>query len=201
MRADMIGSPKIKSWVPALMMGALLALPALAETAEEHFPGYARLCGYPLVVASTASVAQARLNKAGEPVIVLDPVLSEPEQSHRRIFMIAHECAHHRLSHVTKLQRRKRRQSRRIVRDHELSADCWAAETLAEARMDRTLEVMEDRFFRAGLYSPGGGYPAGVQRASIIRACAESGRTRARAASATQDARTDPPSARRRTNR
>jgi hypothetical protein len=41
---------------------------------------------------------------------------------------------------------------------------------------------MMDRFFKSGLYSPGGGYPSGLQRSTIIRECARIGREAARAA-------------------
>ena len=183
----MSGIPTITPLTLAVLLAAA-PVPVEAGKGDEPFPGYDSLCGYPLVMSSTASVAQARLGRDGQPVIVLDPQLSGPDESHRRVFLIAHECAHHRMGHVAEAERRKRTRSRRVVRDHELSADCWAAETLAQARMDRTLRVIEDRFFRGGLYSPGGGYPAGIQRASIIRACAESGRNRSKAASLTPGA-------------
>lgn len=165
-----------------LVYCAVLTFSVRAEPFEEPFPGYARLCGYPLLTSSTPSVALAKLNRAGDPVIVLDPVLDQPTESHRRLFLIAHECAHHKMGHVHAPELRKRILSRRVVRDHELSADCWAAEVLAQAGLDRSVKVMEDRFYRAGLYSPGGGYPAGVQRATIIRECARIGRTNANAA-------------------
>ncbi len=151
-------------------------MPVWAEPVAEPFPGYTELCGYPLITASTARVALAKLNRAGQPIIVLDPVLEQPAERHRRVFLIAHECAHHLMGHVQAQALRERTRSRRVVRDHELSADCWAAEVLAKAGLDRSVRVMEDRFFRSGLYSPGGGYPAGVQRATIIRECALVGR-------------------------
>ena len=186
----MSGIPTIRSLAFAALLAAA-PVPAAAGQGDEPFPGYDSVCGYPLIEAATASIAQARSGDGGQPVIVLDPVLSGSDEAHRRAFMIAHECAHHRLGHVAEAERRKRTQSRGVVRDHELSADCWAAETLARARMDRTIRVMQDRFFRAGRYSPGGGYPAGIQRASIIRTCAESGRNRLKAASLTPGAEGD----------
>jgi hypothetical protein len=154
----------------------LFAHAAGSETVREPFPRYEELCGYPLIAASTPHVATARQNSAGEAVIVLDPILDLQTEKHRRVFMIAHECAHHRLGHVDVAERRKRRSSPNVVQDHELSADCWAAETLARIGLTDTLRIMESRFYRAGLYSPGGGYPAGVQRATIISECARSGR-------------------------
>lgn len=158
-------------------------LPGASDAwSDEPFPGYKALCGIPIVVRATPSVSLATLNRSGQPVIQIDPVLERKSERLRRTFLIAHECAHHRMGHVSDAERRKRAMSRRVVRDHEMSADCWAAETLARAGDDRAVRIMMDRFYRAGLYSPGGGYPAGIQRATIIRDCAAAGR-RTRASS------------------
>ena len=154
----------------------LSGLGSVRATAAEAWPGYAAACGFPLLVASTPTVAQATRNRAGQPVIILDPVLQRQTERDRRLFMIAHECAHHRMGHVSVASRRQRKMSRAVVRDQEMSADCWAAETLARAGLDRTVRIMADRFFRSGFYSPGGGYPSGLQRSTIIRECALIGR-------------------------
>lgn len=172
----MIGFSILRLFTAGAAITVLLGTSIRAESQGEPFPGYDALCGYPLVIASTPSVAVAHVDRSGRPVIILDPVLEVESERHRRMFLIAHECAHHRLGHSVKREQRKRKLLPKLVRDHELSADCWAAETLAQAGENRAVRVMEDRFFRAGLYSPGGGYPAGVQRASIIRECARTGR-------------------------
>lgn len=173
----MFGFSTLRLWMTCALIGAGLGTGAAFETENEPFPGYDTLCGFPLITASTPSVAQAHIDRNGQPVIILDPTLQETAEQYRRVFLIAHECAHHRMGHAVKREQRKRRLLPKLVRDHELSADCWAAETLARVGKDRTLRVMEDRFFRGGLYSPGGGYPAGVQRATIIRECARIGRS------------------------
>ena len=144
---------------------------------DEPFPGYSEACGYPMIYAPTASVSQAVLSPSDQEIIVLDPLLAEPGEAERRQFLIAHECAHHRMQHAGIASRRARARSAEIIRDQELSADCWAAETLARQGMDRTVQIMADRFFKSGLYSPGGGYPAGIQRSTIVMHCAERGRT------------------------
>lgn len=166
----------LKMFTVSAIISAFFGTNVFAQADDEPFLGYNELCGYPLITASTRTVAQAKIDQGGRPVIILDPILQEKSEQYRRVFLIAHECAHHRFGHSLKREQRKRSLLPKLVRDHELSADCWAAETLARAGNDRAVRVMEDRFFRAGLYSPGSGYPAGVQRASIIRECARIGR-------------------------
>ncbi|MFK7942725.1 MAG: hypothetical protein AB8B85_07435 [Paracoccaceae bacterium] len=148
----------------------------LAFAQNEPFPGYDAKCGYRLIYAPTQTVSQAVIDRYGEEIIVLDPSLAHEQEAAQRTFLIAHECAHHRMDHAQDVSRKKRQRSAKVVRDQELSADCWAAETLAEIGEDRTIRIMADRFFKAGLYSPGGGYPAGMQRSTIVMHCAEKGR-------------------------
>lgn len=166
-----------KSWFSLFsLFAAVFSYCTFADEIEEAFPGYADLCGYPIVVSTTPTIAQAVIGAEGSKVIVIDPSLQAPEESFRRTFMIAHECAHHRMGHSNLASRQQRILSSRVVRDQELSADCWAAETLARAGQDRTTRLMADRFFRGGLYSPGNGYPSGLQRSTIIQQCAQAGR-------------------------
>lgn len=148
------------------------------EAAGEPFSGYNELCGYKMVTDNTVHVSLATVDPSGTPLIVLDPRLDAPWEKHRRVFLIAHECAHHRLGHVTPDNLALRSVSRGAVRDQEMSADCWAAEQLAQIGEDRTVQVMMDRFFKSGFYSPGGGYPSGLQRSTIIRECADIGRSK-----------------------
>lgn len=144
----------------------------------EPFSGYDRLCGFKVVVEPTAHISLATLDAAGTPLIVLDPRLYSAGEEFRRVFLIAHECAHHLLGHVTEDNFALRSASRSAVRDQEMSADCWAAEQLAVVGEDRIVRIMMDRFYKSGFYSPGGGYPSGLQRSTIIRECAHIGRTK-----------------------
>ena len=146
----------------------------------DAFPAYSRQCGFPIVFAPTLSISQAVLDNRGRPVIVLDPSLGASEETDRRIFLIAHECAHHRMGHSRAASVAERLLSPGLVRDQELSADCWAAEHLARHGFDRAVQLVALRFHRSGLYSPGHGYPAGIQRSSIIRQCADQGRRQRR---------------------
>lgn len=168
------------------MAASSLALGSL-RPAEEPFPGYTDLCGYRLVYEANPTISQAVVRPSGEKVILLDPMLAQEQETAQRQFLIAHECAHHRMDHAGVASRQARLRSAKVIRDQELSADCWAAETLAQRGLDRTIRIMADRFFKAGLYSPGGGYPAGIQRSTIVMHCAQKGR----------DARAEPDGAKR----
>ena len=95
-----------------LLAGAIL-LPGLpvsaqAEDQSEPFPGYDNACGYRIVVTPTSSVSQAVVRPDGTRVILLDPRLDSGIERFRRIFLIAHECAHHRMGHADPASRRGR---------------------------------------------------------------------------------------------
>lgn len=156
----------------ALPLAAGAAPPAdrLAERLPEPYPGYARECGYPILFKATRHVSFARIHPRHGPVIWLDPTLSLPHQRMHRLFLIAHECAHHRLGHTTP-RGLKLRAGLNGVPDQELSADCWAAEALTRAGHERMARLIGDQMYRKGLYSPGARYPSGVQRSTMIVHC------------------------------
>jgi len=144
----------------------------------EPFEGYGEACGMPIYFAVTPQLALALRDESGRPIIVLDPRLAAGVEAPRRVFLVAHECAHHVLKHTTASGLLGRRASTKVVLDQELSADCWAAELLGLKGYDEALRIMGQRFARSGLYSPGRGYPSGMQRSNIIRLCGEAGRRR-----------------------
>lgn len=141
------------------------------QGAKEPFPGYAEECGFKIFLKPSRQVALAERSDDGTMVIFIDPLLTKPENEFHKAFLIAHECAHHRLGHTSEDGLALRLKSRRMVTDQELSADCLAAELLARAGLTNFTKTMSTRMGRAGIFSPGGGYPAGVQRAKIIRRC------------------------------
>ena len=165
--------------VLALLLGVGVAgghAGAGRDAPQDPFPGYARECGYPIIYTTTLALSEAVIDGRGRLKIVIDPSLAAREENDRLVFLLAHECAHHQMDHARVASRRARALSDQVIRDQELSADCWAAELLARLGHERPILIMTQRFYRAGLYSPGGGYPAGVQRASIIQQCARHGR-------------------------
>ncbi len=151
----------------------LLATPVAAQTYEgATFSGYDEICGYDIRIERTAYLSEARSKAGDTPVIVIDPTLLKPKQGFHRTFLIAHECAHHKMAHTTRGGLAKRFTARNGIRDQEMSADCWAAETLTRAGLLPPLLNIADQFFRRGFVSPGGGYPSGIQRSNVIRHCA-----------------------------
>jgi len=150
----------------------LFATPVVAQDYEgATFPGYAETCGYDIRIQRTVYLSEAR-SEDDTPVIVIDPTLLKPKQGFHRTFLIAHECAHHKMAHTTRGGLAKRFTARNGIRDQEMSADCWAAETLTRAGLLPPLLNIADQFFRRGFVSPGGGYPSGIQRSNVIRHCA-----------------------------
>jgi hypothetical protein len=143
----------------------------IAERVAEPYPGYNRHCGFPILFQPNNTISLARIDRRLGPIIVLDPVLTYPGQEAHRRFLIAHECAHHRFRHTSLHGLRERALRPNGVEDQELSADCWAAETLTAADMDHDARFIVDMFYRKGLHSPGSGYPSGVQRSTMIYHC------------------------------
>lgn len=164
-----------------VMMSTLLSSGAMAGPAEdkiaqrvpEPYPGYAKMCGFPIVYTRIRTVSLARIDARLGKLIVLDPILTTPAQAGHQRFLIAHECAHHVLGH-TAPDGLNERVSDKGVTDQELSADCWAAEALADPEYSEDARFVADMFFRQGLYSPGSGYPSGVQRSTVIFHCLKS---------------------------
>lgn len=114
-------------------------------------------------------------------MITLDPLLTYPSQHAHRRFMIAHECAHHKLEHTT-LAGLIARRGDKGVEDQELSADCWASEALVKAGLYNDVRFVVDLFYRKGLHSPGAGYPSGVQRSTMMYHCLKTADRKIRAA-------------------
>ena len=169
--------PTIFSALVVLVSSHVSAGPAsdkIAQRVLEPFPGYARKCGYPILFANVSTVSLARIHARFGKIIVLDPILTYPAQGAHRRFLIAHECAHHRLDHTAHKGLWMRRTVDKGVEDQELSADCWAAETLVAAGLGHEVRGIAEAFYRKGLHSPGSGYPSGVQRSTLIYHCMKS---------------------------
>lgn len=163
--------------VPLLLLALLAPLAAKAEE-PSLFGSYETLCGYQVVYWPTRHVALSHITPDGREIIVLDPILQRGSEDARRRFLAAHECAHHRMGHSKPASVARRIADAAEVADQELSADCWAAETLARAgEMDAVLHIA-DMFYRGGNASPGSGYPSGIQRALTIKRCGEIGLSR-----------------------
>lgn len=154
------------------LAGPPLPIVPMVGADAEPFETYDEACGYPILETPLPQLALAMRDTRGDPVIVLDPVLRNRGHEARRVFLIAHECGHHRLDHTKSSEIRNRAGDPGTVRDQELSADCWAAEELMRAGEEEVIRLMAEDFFRQGALSPGKGYPSGVQRSRLIVQCA-----------------------------
>ena len=157
-----------------LITGSAFASPAadkIAQRVGEPYPGYNKKCGFPILFRNITSISLARIDRRLGPIIVLDPLLTYPAQGAHRRFLIAHECAHHLLGHTKPRGLRDRAVRPKGVEDQELSADCWAAEALTDADLINEVRFIVDLFYRKGLHSPGGGYPSGIQRSTLLYHC------------------------------
>ena len=151
---------------------AVLILSNQAQAQPDMFVGYDSFCGLPVVVGHDPQTATARKNSLGKPFIHIDPgAISNWTTS--RIFVLAHECAHHLLGHTNTLGEMERYFGG--TRKQELEADCWAARQLRRFGhmfdLDRTVLEQLSR----GHFKPGGGYPSGTERATNIVQCSRSG--------------------------
>ena len=161
------------SFCIALASGGAGNADEAAVSHETPFKTFEAKCGYPVVWERTSHVSKAEIDPVEGPRIVLDPSLRTADQSFHRIFLIAHECAHHLMEHTTEEGITFRMTRRHGVRDHELSADCWASEELTRNGHLPQLLNLADAFWRRGFVSPGQGYPSGIQRSNVIRHCAQ----------------------------
>jgi hypothetical protein len=159
----------------------LLLFPVTASAQSDEpppFASYEAFCDYQIVYWPTIHMALGHVTPDGRRIIVLDPILQRANEMPRRVFLAAHECAHHRFGDTRPEGIAKRIADASVVTDQELKADCWAAETLARAGDFAVVEAMAAQFYRDGAASPGGGYPSGVQRALTLKRCGETGLAR-----------------------
>ena len=167
----MIGPDPIRTLTRCALAIAMAILGSTAAHAQENFAEYDTLCGYQIIYWPTRHMALSHVTPDGREVIILDPLLQRGEETARRVFLTAHECAHHRMGHSDPASVARRISHRGEVADQELSADCWAAETLAKAGFAAELEEIAVKFYQSGGASPGNGYPSGIQRALMIKRC------------------------------
>lgn len=138
---------------------------------DPMFDGFAARCDMPVVYRSTWHGSLAEHDDAGRPVIVLDLSLRLPARRFQRNFLLAHECAHHLLGHTSPDAVAMRRTHGAVVAAQEKAADCWAAQFLGQLGRDDEAKAMAEFFYRRGTGLPGGGYPSGADRSTLIQHC------------------------------
>ena len=153
------------------MITVLLLVGLLTSTQAQPvlFAGYDEFCGVPVVVRPNSQVATAELDSFGRPVIHIDPG-AMANWTTSRVFVLAHECAHHRLGHITPGGLWARNTLFWATRTQELEADCWAARALASVGYRQDLErAYIDFAYQGGI--PPGNYPSGLERSQTVARC------------------------------
>ncbi len=85
-----------------LLLFAMFLMPFSVFSQPSIFAGYDSFCGLPVVVGNDAQSASARKDQFGRKFIHVDPnVMSNWSMS--RMFVLAHECAHHLLGHTNRI--------------------------------------------------------------------------------------------------
>ena len=159
----------------ALVITMVTGLPVYSEpdlvTSDSLFSGFSETCPQKIIYRPTARVSQAEHDENGNEVIVLDPSLKSPAERNRRIFLAAHECAHHLFGHTSVEGLIERRYVIGMISKQELMADCWAAEYLGRLGQGGDMAAIAESFYRRGRLYAVNGYPSGIERALTVRRC------------------------------
>lgn len=151
----------------AVMAGLAILLLALTAKAQV-FAGYDAFCGLPVIVGTDPQTASARTDSTGGKYIHIDPYAME-NWTASRMFVLAHECAHHRLGHTSFHGQAERFYGG--TAKQELEADCWAATALRSIGSDFEITRTVLSQSNQGHFSSAG-YPSGAMRAQNIDNCA-----------------------------
>jgi hypothetical protein len=134
------------------------------------FVGYDSFCGLPVYVRSTTQTAEATFDERGRPIIIIDPGVYG-NWTASRIFVIAHECAHHINGHTSSAGMMRRFHGNGTAAQ-ERGADCWAAEQLAQIGLIDEIERALFDFANAPTQPFWSPYPSGRERAGVVYGCA-----------------------------
>lgn len=120
--------------------------------------------------------ARARLDAEGKPIILMDRgVFKQPDYAR---FLMAHECCHHTLGHLDRLQRQLAQVGSKpfsaiagSVRTMELEADCCAAKILRQRSDQVSIDAAKRNMASFGGIPTGAYYPNGIERSYVISDC------------------------------
>ncbi|CAD7849802.1 MAG: hypothetical protein [Olavius algarvensis Delta 4 endosymbiont] len=133
----------------------------------DMFAGYDAFCGLPVVVGPNPQMATAETDRIGRKFIHIDP-RAMSNWTNSRIFVLAHECAHHRLGHTSSMGKLERFSGG--TARQELAADCWAAKKLRQIGYEFDISRTILQHASRGHFSANG-YPSGNRRARNILNC------------------------------
>lgn len=158
---------KRKLLVVAMYFGLIMASNGVIA---EILADYDQFCIAPIVEAQNPHGASAARDQFGNPVIYVDPEFMR-HWAMSRIFVLAHECAHHMLGHTLPQGMWFRTNQVWATRQQELNADCWAAQQLSLLGDIEGLKKVIVQFSSQGS-QPQGSHPSGAERAGTIANCA-----------------------------
>ncbi len=181
----------VRALLQAFVITMVTGLPAYSApdlvSDDDLFSGFSETCSQKIIYRPTARVSQAEHDENGNEVIVLDPSLKSPAEKSRRIFLAAHECAHHLFGHTSAEGLIERRYVVGMIAKQELMADCWAAEYLGRLGQGGDMAAIAESFYRRGRLYAVNGYPSGIERALTVRRCWRKGLKTRRNESPTAD--------------
>lgn len=146
----------------------IILIASFSTTAKAGmFSGYDIFCGLPVFEGYDPQTATARTDQHGNQYIHIDPrAINNWTMS--KLFILAHECAHHLLRHTSSLGKLERFHGG--TAKQELEADCWAAQKLFSIGYDTEISKTILEQANKGHFS-GSHYPSGYQRAQNILNC------------------------------
>jgi hypothetical protein len=124
-----------------------------------------------------AEQATSTTDRMGHPVIVVNALTLLQDPSYAK-FLIAHECCHHTLGHVTKYKKGLGQVGPQAffylapeLKHLELEADCCAVKLLRERHELDGIDAGRRAMALFGTKPTGAYYPTGIERAENILGC------------------------------
>ena len=125
-----------------------------------------------------AEQASSMTDRRGRPVIIVNAWTLRDKPNYGQ-FLLAHECCHHTLGHVTAAKKGLGQVGPQAfyyvapeLRRLELEADCCAVRLLQERREQGGIDAGAEAMSSFGDKPTGAYYPTGVERVENIRKCA-----------------------------
>lgn len=125
-----------------------------------------------------AELASSMTDRRGRPVIVVNAMTLRDQPSYSR-FLLAHECCHHTLGHVTKARKNMGHVGPQAffyiapeLKRLELEADCCAVRLLRERHERDGIDAGATAMAAFGDKPTGAHYPTGAERVENILTCA-----------------------------
>lgn len=130
------------------------------------------------VLRNVAELASSMTDRRGRPVIVVNRRTLRDDPAYSK-FLLAHECCHHTLGHVTEFKKGLGNVGPQAflyiapqLKRLELEADCCAVKLMRERGHADGIEAGREAMSMFGTKPTGAHYPTGVERAETIMGCA-----------------------------